>query len=90
MNTIVKLSVAAAVLAVAALGYNYVIAPTVGAPHLGDPSPSPTPTPPDLSDGALEPGIYQLTSAGESFPDVIPFPPGSTITVPAGWSGSTR
>ena len=71
----------------ALLGYNYFVAPNVGGPGLTDPTPTPPATPPPtLSGDALEPGTYTLTSEGETAPDVIPFPSGSTITVPAGWS----
>jgi hypothetical protein len=40
MNTSAKLALTAAVVVAAFLGYNYLLAPNVGAPRLGDPSPS--------------------------------------------------
>jgi hypothetical protein len=77
MNSIAKLSVAAAVVAVAALlGFYYLGAPNVGGPGLGDPSPSPTPTPPSLPRAdSIDPGTYALAGDGLSV----------AITVPAGW-----
>ena len=46
MNTAAKFGLAAAVVVVAALlGYNYLVAPNVGGPSLGDPTPTPSPTP---------------------------------------------
>ena len=85
MNTMMKLSLAAAAVILAALlGYNYLVAPNVGGPRLGDPTPSPsptptpTPTPAALNEqrGALEPGSYAI---GDVIPERIVF------TVPAGW-----
>jgi hypothetical protein len=75
MNNIAKLSVAAAIVAVAALvGFNTLLAPNVGGPGLDDPSPSPTGTPAPLSGEELEPGRYILAHGLNA-----------TITVPAGW-----
>lgn len=81
MNSIAKLSLAAAVVAVAALlGVNYLVAPNIGGPGLGDPSPSPTqsptPTPPSLPQAdSIDPGTYTLVGEGLN----------AAITVPAGW-----
>jgi hypothetical protein len=78
MNNIAKLSVAAAVVAVAALlGFNYLVAPNIGGPGLDEPSPSPTPTPAALFGEALEAGTYRLTE--------LPGSMNATITVPDGW-----
>ena len=67
------------------LGYNYLIAPNVGAPGLDEPAPTTTPTealvPPASSfdtqpaGDRLEPGSYFTTVAGNRI----------TFTVPAGW-----
>ena len=81
MNSMMKWSLAAAAVVVAALlGYNYVVAPNIGSPRLGDPAPTPeptpTPTPALLSGGRLDPGTYQ-TALGEV---------SATITVPEGWN----
>ena len=81
MNSFAKLSVAAAVVVVAALlGFNYLVAPNIGSEGLGDssptPSPSPTPALPALSGDALAPGTYR-TVAGDV---------DATLTVPDGWS----
>lgn len=77
MNNIAKLGLAAAGVAVAALlGVNYLAAPNMGGPGLGDTSPSPTPTPPSLPQAeSLDPGTYAI--AGEDL--------SATLTVPAGW-----
>jgi hypothetical protein len=48
----------------------------------------PTPPPALSGDALLQPGTYTLTSASQPSADVVPFPPGSTITLPAGWSQS--
>jgi hypothetical protein len=81
MNTFAKFGLAAAAMAVAVLlGYNYLVAPNIGGPSLGDPSPipesTPTPTPPLLSGESLEPGTYRVG---------LPFSLTATITVPDGW-----
>ena len=76
MNSFAKFGLAAAAVAIAALlGYNYLVAPNIGA---DDASPTPTPSPRALtdSDGALEAGTYQFTVLGNV--DV-------TLTVPEGW-----
>lgn len=87
MHTMMKLSLAAAAVVVAALlGYNYLVAPNVGGPRLGDPTPTPpplpTPTPAPLNQerGALAPGSYAI---GDLIPERIVF------TVPAGWEQLT-
>jgi hypothetical protein len=82
MNSMTKLSLAAAAVVVAAfLGYNYLVAPSVGGPRLGDPSPTPSSTPIPALDGQQElaPGTYR----GE-----LPRAPqiSFTLTVPEGWS----
>ena len=69
MNNIVKLSVAAAVMVIAALlGFNYLVAPNVGDSGLDDPSPTPTPAPVSFTqlegEGTeLEPGTYLIDYA---------------------------
>ena len=87
MNTFVKYGLAAAAVVVAALlGYNYLLAPSVGGPAIDDPSPAPTPSPPALTDTSVEPGTYLLTTEAE--PDgTYHLPEGSTLTMPAGWEG---
>jgi hypothetical protein len=85
MNNTAKFSVAAAVVAVAALlGFNYLVAPNIGSPGLGDPTPSltpiPTPTPAVFDEQpegeVVAPGSYLIT-------EVEPFR--ITVTVPDGW-----
>lgn len=79
MNNFVKLGLAAAGVAVAALlGFNYLVAPNIGGPNIGGPdaTPTPTPIPPSLPAAeSIDPGTY--TFAGEGL--------NATITVPAGW-----
>lgn len=83
MNSFAKLSVAAAVVAVAAIvGFNYLAAPNIGGPGLGDPTPSPptasrTPVPALSGQDPLPPGRYQVDPA---------LPMDVTIEVPEGWS----
>ena len=82
MNNVMKLSLAAAAVVVAALlGYNYLVAPNIGGPSLGDATPSPTanPTPMPALNGQdpLPPGRYQVDTA---------LPMDVTIEVPEGWS----
>lgn len=81
MNTAAKFGLAAAAIVVAALlGLNYLVAPNIGGPRLGDPSPTPSPTPTvPPATGQLEPGTYYIDS-----PAVTPVR--FTFTVPAGWS----
>lgn len=85
MSNTMRIAVASAVVAVAALlGYNYLITPNIGSPSLGDPTPTPTPTPtpvPALFDeqtvgDVVAPGSYLIT-------EVAPFR--ITVTVPEGW-----
>lgn len=82
MNQVMKLSLAAAVVVVAALlGYNYLVAPNIGGPRLGDPSPTaiPTPTPSPLrGQDPLSAGRYLVDPAG--------LPMEVTVEVPDGWS----
>ena len=80
MNTMMKLSLAAAAVIVAALlGYNYLVGPNVGGPDLADPSTTPpSPTPPVLGAGELEAGTYRITRL-EGVE--------ASITVPDGWGG---
>ena len=83
MNNIVKLSVAAAAVVVAALvGFNYLVAPNVGDTGigLGDATATPTSEPVMLPDGPLEPGTY-VTSPYRPPNDSIRF----TLDVPDGW-----
>ena len=77
MNSIAKLSLAAAVVAVATLlSFNYLVGPNIGSQGLRDPSPTPTPTPPSLPQAeSIDPGTYTLAGEGLN----------ATITVPAGW-----
>lgn len=88
MNSFAKLSVAAAVVVVAAIvGFNYLVAPNVGGPGLGDPTPSPiptassTPAPALTGQDPLPPGRYQVDRFG--------LPMDVTIEVPEGWSASS-
>ena len=77
MNTFARLGIAAAIVAVAALlGLNYLVAPNVGGPGLGDPSPTLTPSPaaartpsptPSWPEGTLEAGRHQVSHAGVAF-----------------------
>jgi hypothetical protein len=82
MNNAMRLGVAAAVLAIAALlGYSYFVAPNIGGPGLVDPSPIPSPTPtptqpPTAGVGGLDAGTYRIGGFTRS-----PF----TVTVPGGW-----
>jgi hypothetical protein len=86
MSNFAKLSVAAAVVVVAALlSFNYLVAPNVGSDGDGlddpspTPSPSPGPTPQDLPEGS-----HVLWNA-QSEPGSVPM----TVTIPAaGWFGS--
>jgi len=82
MSAFAKFAVAAAaVLAVALVGYN-LLAPG-GASDIGGvaPSspPSPSPTVSSVQDGDLDPGTYRSEISG-----------GLTFTVPTGWTGSTN
>ena len=82
MNNVMKMSLAAAAMVVAAfIGYNYLVAPNIGGPSLGDPTPSPTPTPmpiPALNgQHPLSAGRYQADPA---------LPMDVVIEVPEGWS----
>ncbi len=87
MNIMLRVGlVAAAVVAAALLGYNYLVAPNVGGPQrLAEFTPTPQPTvtvnPSPLGElavgaGRLVPGSYVIT-------DVVP--QDITITVPSGW-----
>lgn len=79
MNNIVKLSVAAAVVVVALLGLNYLVAPNVGDPGLDDASPTPSSTAAALQPGPLDPGRYVMDDPTRTS---VPF----AFTVPAGWT----
>jgi hypothetical protein len=86
MNTIAKLGLAAAVVAIAALlGFNYLVAPNVGGPSLFDsspsPAPTPSPTPQPLGDAPLDPGPVIATGFGAS--ESLTF----RFIVPEGWVG---
>jgi hypothetical protein len=75
MNNMMKLGLATAGVVVAALlGYNYLVAPSVGGPPIDDPSP--TPTPQSIHEGSLSPGTYMIDD---------PFPVRITFDVPDGW-----
>ena len=81
MNTMAKLGIAAAAVVVAALlGFNYLVAPNVGGPGLGDPTPTPSPTAEAtiLRTGTVPPGRHFI-GAGRFTPLRLDF------TVPAGW-----
>ena len=95
MNTTAKviLATAAAVFALA-LGYNYLVAPSVGGPRLFVPEPTPTPVAspsqnpvPTLGTGSgaptLEMGSGALNAGSYRITDFEPF--SITITVPAAW-----
>ena len=82
MNSFAKLSLAAAVVVVAAvLGFNTLVAPNIGDRGLDDPSPTPTATPQPLGDASLEPGPAIATGFGAS--ESVTF----RFTVPEGWTG---
>lgn len=84
MNNAAKFGLAAAVVVTALLGFNYLVAPNIGAPGLDDPSPLPSPTPTviqRLGDAPLEPGPVVATGFGDSGLVTLGF------TVPDGWSG---
>lgn len=88
MNTIAKFGLAAAVVAIAAVvGFNYLVAPNVGAPRLVDSSPtpslspSPSPTPQPLGNAPLDPGPVIATGFGAS--ESVTF----RFIVPEGWVG---
>lgn len=86
MNTAAKFGLAAAVIVVAALlGLNYLIAPNIGGPRLGDQTPSPSPVPSAtiqrLGSAPLDPGQVVATGFGDS--GLVSF----TFTVPDGWVG---
>ena len=81
-NTFAKLSVAAALAVAAIVGFNYLAAPNIGGPGLGDPTPSPptasrTPVPALSGQNPLPPGRYLVDPA---------LPMDVTIAVPEGWS----
>jgi hypothetical protein len=81
MNNTMRIALATAVVAVTALlGFNYIVAPNIGSPGLGDPTPTPTPVPAIFDDQPngenLAPGSYLIT-------EIEPFR--ITITVPGGW-----
>jgi hypothetical protein len=88
MNTTAKLVAAAAAVIVAAfLGFNYLVAPNIGAGELGDPTPLPT---------VAEPSVAEPSPSTEEFlldegPFVLTSPLGGppiTVTIPApGWYG---
>lgn len=82
MNNTAKLALTAAVVTlVAFLGFNYLIAPNMGAPGIDDPSPTPTATPQPLGDQPLDPGPVIATGFGAS--ESVTF----RFTVPDGWIG---
>jgi len=82
MNNTLKFAVAAAVVAMAALlGFNYLVAPNVGGPGLGDPSPTPHPTPTPVA--ALA-GQEDLAAGRYSIESGISMR--VTAAVPNGWS----
>ena len=80
MNTTAKLAAAAAaVIAAALIGFNYLIAPNVGGPGVDDPAPSPSPTAAALRSGPLDPGRYAIDNPRRT-------PVRFSVTVPAGWT----
>lgn len=78
MNSIVKISLAVAAVAVAAvLGVNYLGSSNVGGPGPDDSPPTPTSTPQALYSGSnLSPGTYAIEA---------PFPVRVTLDLPDGW-----
>ena len=71
MNSLAKLGLAAAAVAVAALlGFNYLVAPNIGGPDLGGPESSPTPSP------TPSPTSYLITNE-----DGVRV----TLALPSGW-----
>ena len=86
MNSMMKLSLAAAAVVVAALlGYNYLVAPNVGGPRLGDPAPTPEPTPTPTPVALKD---QQPLPAGRYLADPVGLPMDVTVEVPDGWSAS--
>jgi hypothetical protein len=86
MNTAAKYGLAAAAVVVASLlGFNYLVAPNIGGPRLGDQTPSPSPSPSAtiqrLGDEPLDPGPVVATGFGDS--GLVSF----RFTVPDGWVG---
>ena len=85
MNTAAKFGLAAVVVVAALLGLNYLVAPNIGGPRLGDPTPSPSPSPSApiqrLGDASLDPGPVVATGFGDSGLVTVRF------TVPDGWIG---
>jgi len=78
MNSIMKISLTVAAVAVAAvLGFNAIGSSTVGGPDPGEPTPTPAPTPRPLYSGTnLIPGTYAIDG---------PFPVRVTLDLPDGW-----
>jgi hypothetical protein len=89
MNTVAKLGLAAAVVAVALIGFSILRGQNIGGPQLADPTTTPTEsavttpstTPRPLPVGELDPGSYLVTRE-----DWTPVP--FSITVPAGWANN--
>jgi len=84
MNTAAKAGFAAVVVVAALLGFNYLVAPNMGAPGLDDPSPVPSPIPTAsqrLGDAPLDRGPVVATGFGDSGLVTLRF------TVPDGWVG---
>lgn len=82
MSNTMRIALATAAVAVAALlGFNYLVAPNIGSPGLGEPSPTPTPVPTRTPvampiAGVLAPGTYAIDDVLAS--RII-------VTVPDGW-----
>jgi hypothetical protein len=86
MNSMMKLSLAAAAVVVAALlGYNYVVAPNIGGPQLGDPVPTPEPTPTPVPSALND---QNPLPAGRYMADPGGLPMEVTVEVPDGWSAN--
>ena len=85
MNTTAKFGLAAVIVVAALLGLNYLVAPNIGGPRLGDQTPSPSPSPSAtiqrLGDAPLNPGQVVATVLGDSGFVTLRF------TVPDGWVG---
>jgi len=87
MNTLAKAAIAAAaVIALAVVGYSMLPGPSVGGPGptptpTVSPVPSPSPTPATLANGSLTPGTYRVATGQFTLKPFV-------VTVPEGWSHS--
>lgn len=76
MNTMAKLGVAAVAVAVALLGYTFLLSPNVGGPGPADPSATFSSTPAEASASTPSARTYRIDA---------PFPVRITLDVPDGW-----